>query len=96
MGFKSPDNGSAPHLRVQVGEQWCDDLPFTSRRVLQGGLRGGVPVCVGIKGVEHGWLQLPRPASSFSGEKEAQSRGREGLVLRDGGLPWLDKAPLHL
>ena len=77
MGFKSADNGSAPHLWVQVGEQWCDELPFTSQRILQGGLRGGVPVCVGVKG--RTWLAAASKACIFlSREEGGMERGSGG------------------
>ena len=37
-----------------------------------------VCLCVWDSRLEHDWLQLPRPASSFPGKKEAWSRGRRG------------------
>ena len=94
-GVRAPVNGrAASHLRIQVGEQRHDDLPFTSWLALQWGWRGGVPtsVLVGVEGVGHGLLQLPWCTSSFPGKKGAW----RGPVLRDGCLLWPDKAPLHL
>lgn len=35
-GVRAPVNGrAASHLRIQVGEQWHDDLPFASWMALQ-------------------------------------------------------------
>ena len=78
-----------------MGEQRCDDLPFTSWRVLQGGLRGRVPVCGGFKGRTR-LVAASKACIFLSREEGGMEQGEAGLVLRDGGLPWLDKAPLHL